>query len=120
MIQKVANAYYFVTAMEQSIAFYRDRLGLKPSYIGEHWTSFNVNGFNFALHYARREEFARSADKYAGAIVTFQVANIDQAVALFESKGVKFKHPISRNPWGSHIDFVDPDGNVLQIRQDPN
>lgn len=119
MINGLDNVYYFVSDVSKAVSFYSGTLGLKILDQDEYWASISLNGVRLGLHKANTNEFLRSSDKRAGATVTLNVTNIDEAYNSLKNKGVNFVSEISRNPWGSHVSFVDPDGNLLDLRQAP-
>lgn len=118
MIKGLDNVYYYVTDMKRSLAFYNGILGIPIDYSDDHWTSLNVHGVKFGLHLANAGEFFKSSEKRGGSIVVLAVTDIDEACEYYKSKGVQFDE-ISRNPWGNHVAFSDPDGNLLELRQGP-
>jgi len=117
MINGLDNVYYFVSDVKRAAEFYHGILGLKILEQDEHWASISLNGSRLGLH--KSSDFFKSSERRGGATVTLNVDDIDQAYNLLREKGVKFLGPISRNPWGSHVSFADPDGNLLDIRQAP-
>jgi predicted enzyme related to lactoylglutathione lyase len=119
MINGLDNVYYLVSNVKNSVEFYTTVLGLSILDQDDHWASISLNGTRLGLHKANSNEFSKTSEKRAGATVTLSVTDIDQAYAHFKSKGVKFLGPISKNPWGSHVSFCDPDGNLLDLRQAP-
>lgn len=123
MITAIQDVYYNVADMERAIRFYRDTLGLTLLTTNPHWTALAVGDLRLGLHWtegAPVPAIPRDAHgAHAGAVVTFQVADIDQAHATLTKLGVKFLSPVTRNPWGSLAVFEDPDGNVLKLMQAP-
>lgn len=119
MINGLDNVYYFVTDIKRAVEFYSEILGLEVLDEDDHWATISLNDVRLGLHRANSKDFAKSSKQRSGATVTLSVEDIDQAHDYFESKGVKFLGPISKNPWGSHVSFTDPDGNLLDLRQAP-
>ena len=119
MINGLDNVYYFVSDVSKAVLFYKETLGLKVLDQDDYWAAISLNGVRLGLHKANANEFLKSSEKRAGATVTLNVTNIDEAFNSLKNKGVKFTGEISRNPWGSHVSFVDPDGNLLDLRQAP-
>ncbi len=120
MIRGLDSVYYFVSDMKRAVDFYKNVLGLEIMIQDESWTSIALNGgVRLGLHIAKQNEFTPSSQNRSGATVSLNVDNIDDAYAFFKSKGVKFVGQISKNPWGNHVAFVDPDGNLLELRQRP-
>ena len=119
IINGLDNIYYFVKDVEESLKFYSGVLGLEVLDKSEHWASLSLNRVRLGLHKAGASEFLQSAQKRAGATVTLSVNDIEHAYETLKLRGVKFLDAISHNPWGSHVSFQDPDGNLLDLRQAP-
>lgn len=119
MIKGLDNVYYFVSDVNKAVEFYHETLGLEIMDQDDYWASMSLNGARLGLHKANKSEFSKSSEKRAGATVTLNVSDIDQAYEFLSKKGVKFIGEVSKNPWGSHVSFVDPDGNLLDLRQAP-
>ena len=69
MIKRIENVYYVTDDMNETVAFYRDVLGLGVKFKdGERWTQLDAGGSNFAL--SSLEEAAKGAK---GAVVVFEV-----------------------------------------------
>lgn len=119
MIRGLDNVYYFVTDVQQSVDFYHGVWGLPIMDQDSHWATLSLNGVRLGLHLADKNEVTSNAKQLAGAIVTMSVKNIDEAYTHFQKRGVRFIGEISRNPWGSHVAFADPDGNLLNLREAP-
>lgn len=119
MINGLDNVYYFVSDVKKAVDFYSGVLGLSVMDQDDYWASISLNGVRLGLHKANSNEFSKSSEKRAGATVTLNVSDIDKAYEHYKSKGVKFLGPVSKNPWGSHVSFSDPDGNLLDLREAP-
>ncbi|HMN68518.1 MAG TPA: GNAT family N-acetyltransferase [Bdellovibrionales bacterium] len=119
MINGLDNIYYFVTDVKKSAEFYRDVLGLKILDQDDYWATVDLHGVRLGLHKASTTEFSKSAERRSGATVTMNVSDIDKAYDFYKSRGVKFLGPVSKNSWGSHVSFTDPDGNLLDLREAP-
>jgi len=111
MIKRIQNAYYVVADMERAVRFYRDALGLKLKFQdGAKWAQFDGVNANFSL--SSPEE---SAGDGHGAIIVFEVEDIDAAARRIEEGGGAI---ISRRDMGAHgctLAFRDPAGNTVQL-----
>ncbi|MBI2029884.1 VOC family protein [Candidatus Gottesmanbacteria bacterium] len=82
----------------------------------ENWARFDINGATFGIH--RLEEEREEIDmKNLGGQVTFAVDDVHKAYTELKNKGVKFITEVIEQPWADLAKFVDPDGNVLNIRK---
>ena len=99
--------------LPQSVAFYRDKLGLNLTSEIQNFAFFDGGGTTLALSAAH----AQHSPSIIGA--TEIVFGVDSVMAEFEklkAKGVKFQsepHDINGNEWAAN--FTDPDGHLLSI-----
>ena len=104
--------------------FYRDVLGLEPTFGDEHsgYADFRTDGVTLAL-FDRREMMdaigragssARADDRVA---LIFEVDDVDRGFAELEAKGVSLAaRPTDHPEWGIRTaHFRDPAGNLLEI-----
>jgi catechol 2,3-dioxygenase-like lactoylglutathione lyase family enzyme len=121
MSMHVRGAVIFVRDLTTMTAFYRDVLGLLP--LGEDatetWIEFAAGRCRVGLHSIP----AHLSD--VGAIPTWQprehcpirldfaVPNLEAERQRLEAAGVR----LLVRPWGA-LDIVDPEGNVLGLRED--
>lgn len=112
MLRRVDNAHYWITNMDQAIAFYRDILGLDLKIrAGDDWAEFDVGGTIVALHGTRPGH----APPQGGATVVFDVEDLDATVRAMQLRGVRFEGEINEAPNGRFHSFRDPEGNLIQI-----
>lgn len=112
MIKRVHNAFYWTKEMDESVAFYRDVLGLTMRVRhGEDWSEFDVGGTTVALHGTRG-----MATPGSGATVVFEVDDLDVTMRALSGRGVAFEGEVREVPEsGRFASFRDPAGNLLQI-----
>jgi catechol 2,3-dioxygenase-like lactoylglutathione lyase family enzyme len=101
---ELVEVVVYVRDMARATSFYRDTLGLEPSYESEHWTTFRTGACTLALH---------AGD--AAPDPTFQVEDADAERERLAAAGVEvseIREPIS----GLRVfDARDPDGNRFSI-----
>lgn len=105
-----------VSDLDRSIAFYRDILGFQLQYkvddIG--WCEMQTNIAKVTVGLSQVEE----VPKEGGAVLTFGVADIDQARGKLEASDVRFDGPTRTIPGMVKLaTFYDPDGNTLMFAQ---
>jgi predicted enzyme related to lactoylglutathione lyase len=111
---QIANT---VHDMPRAVAFYRDALGIPqlPIPAGPNLAFFDCGGIRLMLTLPEGEF------QHNGSVLYFRVADIHDAYARLESRGVQFfggpPHLIARMPdyelW--MVFFRDPDGNPLVL-----
>jgi predicted enzyme related to lactoylglutathione lyase len=112
-VKKLQNAYYVTQDMDRAVAFYRDVLGLKLSFQdGAKWAQMKAGDVNFSL--ASPEEAAEGA---AGAVVIFEVDDLDASKAALEAGGGTVLDTRDMGSHGRALTFRDPDGNLVQLFQ---
>lgn len=112
----VATVWLPVTDMQRAVGFYADTLGLKVTQQESVWAELEADGLKIGLN-ARDEE---TPGGEGGAVVAFRPnTELEQAVEDLGAKGVQFNDGISDHPWGRIANFVDPDGNALQLFTPP-
>ncbi len=112
-LTKIAFVILGVTDLEKSLAFYRDRLGLKLSTQFEGFAFFDAANVTLTLS----RGLAQATGKGAGAVeVVFPVEHVREAYEALRKAGVKFSgepRVIAGPNWGA--DFRDPDGHILSV-----
>ena len=102
-----------VKNVSDSLAFYRDKLGLAVTSAFEGFAFLATTGATLVLS----EPLARHAGSTVGATeVVFSVPDVRAAYDALRAKGVEFTHEpraISGATWAAN--FCDPDGHALSI-----
>jgi catechol 2,3-dioxygenase-like lactoylglutathione lyase family enzyme len=104
-----------VSNLHQSIAWYQEKLGFKLLYTIEEiaWSELEtpVKGTTLGLSQVEKPEVK-------GAVLTWEVEDLDHARGLLESAGVKFAGETSTIPNMVRLaSFYDPDGNTYMLSQ---
>lgn len=109
-LSKVERVILYVTDFDRAVKFYRDTLGLKPSFAEEGWAQFETKGTELCLHSGREE-----APGKHDACVGLGVADFDFSYAELKRRGVAMGE--IHSPCGGIrcAGFNDPDGNRLGI-----
>jgi predicted enzyme related to lactoylglutathione lyase len=115
---KLGAIAFFVSNLTRSEAFYRDVLGLPVQRMGEANEQMLIAelGPISLIFFEGEETRGRSP------IPVFNVGadNIEQIVAKLTSRGVEIVAPLQHAPdGGMTADFLDPDGHVLSVYQQP-
>ena len=115
---RISVVYLYVSDLERSLTFYRDRLGLPLARdaADPHWAEATLEGgTRFALHAAG----AATQPQVPGTVrVNFEVAEIDAAVDRLTAAGVRVGE-IEREPWGQMVELFDPDGYAIELFRPP-
>ena len=118
MIEGVVGVTLWTDDLERLLSFYRDTLGLRlRSHHGD-FANFEFGDvrLNLGLHDGVR---GRSRDPYR-IMVHLGVRDIHEERGRLGRLGVRFIREPEQEHWGGWVaTFLDPDGNVLQLLQQP-
>ena len=98
--------------------FYCDTLGLKPHSDRDYFVSFKWGGLRFSIGSHDRVH-GRARDPYR-VMVNFDVDDIHVFHDAVAAKGVDFLRVPEKEHWGGWVaSFQDPDGNIIQVLEQP-
>ena len=114
MIQSIAFLTYAVSDIKVARHFYEDVLGLKLTHeAGGEWFEYDVGDTTFAIS-------AADADHpvpVRGAVLAFEVSDLDAEVARLEKWGANFRRGITETPVCRFAILLDPDGSEIIIHK---
>jgi predicted enzyme related to lactoylglutathione lyase len=112
LVEGIDHVYYWTSDMDRSVGFYRDVLGLSLTRReGSNWAEFDAGPVRFALHGAvEGHPFTPG-----GATASFQVSDLDAAVAAVEARGAAIGHRGEVGTEARYAILQDPDGNSVQL-----
>jgi len=105
--------FYYVTHLEESIAFYRDTLGL-PMVSQDYVARFDLDGVLIELV---RLPPGSVVPGSGNARLCFAVSNLEDALEQLHARGVATSS-IKKKKGGRIAFFRDPDGNELSLWED--
>jgi lactoylglutathione lyase len=116
---RLTHVRLLVSDMSVSYRFYKDVLGLSTTWDeNPGYAEFPV-GPETALAIFPRDEMEDVAGLRPagdGALVVFEVEDVDEAVRSLRSRGIDVGDPRSRPDWGIRIAHLrDPDGNLIEL-----
>jgi predicted enzyme related to lactoylglutathione lyase len=123
MLKQVFYTSVLVSDQDRALDFYTNVLGLEqrvenPTPDGPRFITVGVKGDEFQLVlWPGTPGEAQPAMGRPPASVTIETDEIEQTIDEYKARGVEFVSDLLEFPWGSVAQFVDPDGNRLQIRQ---
>jgi len=110
-LNKSYGTMYFVKDMKKAVTFYRDVLGLKPTFESDDWTEFDFKGHVLCLHNADPK-----IQSGTNGILILDVNDIHELVTHMKMSGVEFAEGIKQvSECGVAADFRDPDGNLVSL-----
>lgn len=114
MITSIAFTVYPVKDMAAARRFYEDALGLKLGMnFQDAWVEYDVAGGTFAITNMDERHHAGAN----GAVVAFEVEDLDACVAALKGKGVPFVLEAIATPVCRLAIVSDPDGNEVILHR---
>ena len=106
---RLNHAIKFVSDMDAAVAFYRDTLGLAPTFQSPFWTEFDTGETRLALHPASEKNPAGSVQLGLG------TEDLDNFYAAGKAQGLVFTSPPT-DVHGTRIArFRDLDGAEISV-----
>lgn len=105
--------------LEESIAFYRDALGLRLKHAKDDLAILvTPEGVKIELFAGgMRSDGPRLWAGVNARVPGFEVEDLPAVVERLQARGVSFVTPIEVEGWGRFTYFVDPDGNQWQLHE---
>jgi predicted enzyme related to lactoylglutathione lyase len=118
MISGVVGVIIWSENLDRLLAFYRDALGLTPHSIRPNFIAFRWGDMRLSLG-KHVKVTGPSRDPYR-IMINLGVDDIHHVYAGLCASGVSFLKPPTQEYWGGWVaTFFDPDGNILQLLQQP-
>ncbi len=118
MIENIAGVVFWTEDVERMAVFYRDVLGLPVHSWRPTFVAFEAGGQR--LNVGKHDGVSGRAKDPFRIMVHLNVRDIQQIYAQMQAHGVVFIRPPEREHWGGWVaTFEDPDGNILQLLQQP-
>ena len=106
------TAYVYTKDLDRMRQFYEGALGVKAAPHGD-WLPFDLGGATFALH-GVSADLDRDLQRVN---ISFEVDDIEAAVARFREQGAKVLQGVSDEAFGRCAVFQDPDGRTFDLLQ---
>lgn len=119
MIDGIAGVVIWTDNLARMTEFYRDTLGFplhseRPYFVAFEWGAMR---FSIGLH----SEISGPARDPRRVMINLATPDIHALHARLSASGVSFIRPPEREHWGGWVaTFADPDGNILQLLQQPD
>jgi len=100
----------------RAATFYRDHVGLPVVADRDHWIEFDTGDTRTALHFRGNGDDAplHASPKISFA---FEVKDLDEHARRLRERGVHFASAPREEEFGVFAELLDPDGNVVVIRE---
>ena len=118
MIESVAGVTIWTEDLERLVTFYKDTLGLKLHRHHGDFVNFVFGDVRLNLGLHDRVK-GQAGDPYR-IMISLGVSGIHEEHRRLTDQGVEFIRPPEREDWGGWVaTLLDPDGNILQLLQQP-
>jgi len=123
VLEKVFYTSVLVSDQDRALEFYTKVLGMEkrnenPTPDGPRFLTVGVSGDEFQLVlWPGTPGQAQPAMGAPPPSITIETDDCRETVQELKSKGVEFISDVMEFPWGYVAQFLDPDGNRLQLRE---
>lgn len=118
MIEGVAGVIIWTDNLAAMTAFYRDTLGLPLHSERPHFVAFEWGAMRFSI--GSHAEVSGTTREPHRIMINLATSDIRTLHARLAALGVRFTRPPEREHWGGMVaTFADPDGNLLQLLEQP-
>ncbi len=119
MVTKFSGIILWTEKISNLQQFYEDLLGLEAHYVSDKFISFRWNDFKFSIGEHSFITNKLNKDPYRF-MINFNVDEIDSTLNKLKTKNVEILREPETEHWGGIVaTFKDPDGNIVQIFQQP-
>jgi lactoylglutathione lyase len=119
MIEGIAGVIIWTDDLDRLFAFYQETLELKPYSVRPNFIAFRWGDMRLSL--GRHAQVSGASQDPYRVMINLAVHDIHQVYTTLCAKGVSFLKPPQQEYWGGWVaTFFDPDGNILQLLQQPS
>ena len=119
MIKGIAGVIIWTANVEPLAGFYRDVLDMEPVSQRDGFIAFQFGDLRLTI--TNHSEVKGDAKDPLRIMVNLAVDDIHSEYQRLRAKGVEFLREPEKEHWGGYVaTFKDPDGNVLQLLQQPS
>ena len=119
IVDGVAGVIVWTGDLDRLAAFYRDTLELTPHSVRPDFVAFRWGDMRLSVGaHSGVDGDTREPHRI---MINLATSNIQAAYDRLTARGVRFVRPPEREHWGGWVaTFQDPDGNTLQLLQQPD
>lgn len=118
MIQGIVGVIIWTDNVERFVFFYRDVIGLQPHSIQSDFAAFSFGEVRLSV--GRHSQVSGAAKDPYRVMINLGTDDIQADYRRLKEKGVLFLRPPEQERWGGWVaTFHDPDGNILQLLEQP-
>ena len=122
MIENLSGVIVWTENLDRLSYFYQETMGLTPHSIRDDFIAFKWDMGPYSVRFSLGKHSSVSGeaiDPYR-IMMNFNVQDIKATTERLKSLGVIFVREPEREHWGGEVaTFKDPDGNIIQLLQQP-
>jgi len=118
VIKRVDTIILLVNSIEESVEFYREKIGLPLKFKSPGWAEFVIGDVHLALH--RKDGELAGTDVSVASVgisVNLEVDDIDAMLVRLAEHGVDSVGGIQDYEFGRYFFIIDPDCYILGFRE---
>lgn len=119
MITNLYAVCLLVKNLDDSLSFYKDKLGLEINSEDDGYVDFKIGSTLLAIFQKDKAEAMFPLQHMAnggGAVYAYQVEDVASACFELQSKGIEIFEGPKTMPWGQTVAyFKDPDNNIWEL-----
>ena len=116
---KFSGAIIWTNDLVRMQLFYENILKLKPHSVRDNFIAYRWRDLRFSI--GLHSEVNGSSKEPFRIMLNFDVSNIQDVTKLLKSNGGRFLRDPEKDHWGGWVcTFLDPDGNTIQLLQQPD
>jgi len=118
MIGSINGVIIWTGNLDRLTEFYTQTMGFTPHSLRPHFVNFEWGDMRFSIG-SHAEVEGQNEDPHR-IMINFDVKDIHTVHKTLVERGVKFIRPPEQEHWGGWVaTLLDPDGNMLQLLQQP-
>lgn len=118
MIDGISGVIIWTDRLDELIVFYRDKLELPVHSIRPYFVAFDCGDLRFSI--GLHDDVSGQTKEPNRIMINLGVQDIKRVHQTLSEKGVEFVRPPEQEHWGGWVATLrDPDGNTLQLLQQP-
>ncbi len=113
MIKSIFSVAVVVSNAKKSAKWFEDMLGFEVRDKEGHWITVAPKKSKNVLHLCQSKEL-----EPGNTGILFLADDLEATYKKLKQNGVKFTEKLTKEDWGAHAKFSDPDGNVFSLMED--
>lgn len=118
MIEGISGVIIWTDDVDRLVTFYQHVLELEPNSVRQDFVSFKWGDIRLGI--GKHSKVKKFTTEPFRIMVNLGVKDIQTTCRILKDRGVKFLRLPEKEHWGGWVGtFTDPDGNILQLLQQP-